>query len=232
MTRTNVPEPELGGDLLRVHRAITRALGVAREHGEAFGGAGHPDAGTWQGYLIYVRCLAALLHAHHTTEDEAVFPDLCDRLPQAPCDALMAQHRAMEPVLGEIEAALTGAPSAGPERTLEVLLPALARLDDLWQTHIALEEAHFGPQALGRTLTMAERRRAGRATSRHAARHQRPFALMLPFLLYNMVPEDRAVMLQLMPPIVPLLLGLFKPRWRALAPFLLAGLHRDIENGG
>jgi hypothetical protein len=150
-----------------------------------------------------------------------MFPDLCDRLPQAPCEALMAQHRAMEPVLSEIEAAVTEAASSNPEQTLSALGPALKHIDTLWRTHIELEEAHFGPDALGNSLTMEERKRSGRVASNHAAKHQRPLALMLPFLLYNMAPEDRAVMSKLMPPIVPLALWLWKSKWRVMASFLL-----------
>jgi hypothetical protein len=86
---------------------------------------------------------------------------------------------------------------------------------------MALEEEHFGPEGVGAILTMEERRRAGRQTSRHAARHQHPFARMLPFMLYNMSPGDRRFMLKLMPPIVPLMLVLWRPRWKAMAPFLL-----------
>jgi hypothetical protein len=178
--------------------------------------AGQVDSDTREGYLTYMRCLVALLHAHHTTEDEAMFPDLRDKLPDAPYETLMAQHRAMVPVLDEIEAAVTGGTFPGPD-----LDGALARIGEMWRTHIALEEAHFGPDAIGAFLTMEERERAGRATSNHAAKHQRPLALMLPFLLYNMSPEDRAVMRRLMPGVVTLLLVLWKPRWKVMAPFLL-----------
>jgi hemerythrin-like domain-containing protein len=221
MAKTTVPKPEVGGDLVRVHRAITRALGVAQEHAEAHVATGHPDADTWKGYLTYVRCLTTLLHAHHTTEDEAMFPHLRDKLPHAPYDALMAQHHAIVPVLYEIEAAVSEAASPKPGQALSALGPTLARISEMWRTHIELEEAHFGPDAIGDALTMEERRRAGRVASNHAARHQRRLALMLPFLLYNMTPEDRAVMSQLMPPVVPLLLWMWKPRWKGMAPFLL-----------
>ena len=219
MASATVPKQEIGGDLVRVHRAITRAVGVAREHGTAYLAAGYPDAGTRDGYLTYVRCLACLLHAHHTTEDERMFPHLRPMLPDAPYDALMAQHGAMVPVLDEIEAAV--AVSSDPDRALNALSGALARIDELWRIHIALEEAHFGPDGVGAALTMAERKRAGRATRNHAVQHQRPFILMLAFILYNMSPGDRAVMSQPVPGLIHLLLLAWKPAWRAIAPFLL-----------
>ena len=215
MSQANVPKPEIGGDLVRVHRAITRAVNVAQEYGTAYATSDYPNPGTQKGYLTYVRCLAAMLHAHHVTEDEAMFPALRDRLPNAPYEALMAQHSAMVPVLKGIEAAVA--------RTgdLTGLNPALLRIGELWNTHIALEETHFGPDAVAASLTMEERVRAGQLTARQAARHQRPLVLLIPFLLYNMEPQDRAVMFQLMPSFVPVLLRLFKPRWRRMIPFLL-----------
>jgi hypothetical protein len=136
-------------------------------------------------------------------------------LPDAPYTALTAQHSAMVPVLNEIETATAG------RGHLTDLNPALARMGELWSTHIALEEAHFGPQAIADSLTMKERMSIGRKTSRQAARHQRPLVLMLPFLLYNMEPQDRAVMLQLMPQFVPALLRLLQKRWQSMEPFLL-----------
>jgi hypothetical protein len=214
-------KPELGGDLLRVHRAVTRAVRVAQEQGAAYAAAGYPDAETEEGYLTYVRCLVLLLHGHHTTEDESMFPLLRDKVPGAPYDALTAQHRAMLPILDEIEAARAQAASPQPDGGLKSLVRALARIGELWDTHIALEEAHFGPEAIGTFLTMEERRRLGGAVSRNAATHQRPFSLMLAFFLYNMSPEDRAVMAQMIPGVATLLLALWKPRWRVMAPFLL-----------
>jgi hemerythrin-like domain-containing protein len=215
-------KPEIGGDLVRVHRAITRAISVAREYGEAYVAAGYPGEDIQKGYLTYVRCLVALLHGHHVTEDEAMFPDLCDKVPAAPCETLMAQHGAMVPVLDEIEAAITDAVSSKPEQALVALCRALARINEMWQTHIELEETHFGPDAIGAFLNMEERQHAGRMTSKHAAKHQHPFALMLPFLLYNMEPEDRDVMSQLIPRVAILLFVAWNPRWKVMAPFLLA----------
>jgi hypothetical protein len=225
MSEPSFDKPELAGDLVRVHRAVTRAVGVAQEAGAAYAAAGYPDDEMKAGYLTYVRCLALLLHGHHTTEDESMFPLLRDKIPDAPYDALTAQHSAMMPILDEIDGARKSARdealSPEPGRGLTALVRALARIDALWRTHIALEEAHFGPEAIGAFLTMEERRRLGGVVSRNAATHQRPFSLMLAFFLYNMSPQDRAVMVQMIPGIANLLLKLWRSRWRSMAPFLL-----------
>jgi hypothetical protein len=221
MLRRTLPKPELGGDLVRVHRAITRATQVAHEHAAQYVRAGFfGDGDTQAGYLTYVRCLSTLLHGHHLTEDEAMFPHLRPMLPEAPYGVLAAQHEAMGPVLTKVDDALQGAASSEPGQALSVLCQALARLDEMWAEHISLEEAHFGPDALDGALTMEQRVRAGRVASNHATKHQRPYALMLPFLLYNISPVDRAVMSQMIP-VAGLLLGMWKSKWQVMIPFLL-----------
>ena len=199
----NIPQPEIGGDLVRVHHAISRAVDVAQNHAAVYAAQGYPDSQTLKGYLTYVKCLVRLLHAHHVTEDKAMFPHLREKLPEAPIQILTAQHHDMGPVLDDINDALT-------------------RIGDMWRDHIKVEEAAFGPDAIEVFLTMEERKRAGRITANHSARHQFPLSLMIPFLLYNMSPDDRNVMIQLMPPFIPPMLVLWKPRWRIMAPFLLA----------
>ena len=221
MLKTTLPKPEVGGDLIRVHRAITRATEVAHKRAVAYAGAGSfGNAGVQEGYLTYARCLSTLLHGHHLTEDEAMFPHLRPLLPDAPYEALTAQHGIMVPILDEIDVAVRDAASAEPGQALSVLCGALGRMGELWQEHVLLEEAHFGPEALGASLTMEQRVRAGRVASNHAARHQRPYALMLPFLLYNMSLRDRTVMSQMIPA-VRLLLAMWKPKWQVMIPFLL-----------
>jgi len=222
MSKENAPRPEIGGDLIRVHRAITRALDVAHKYAARYAAIGYPDTKTLKGYLTYVRCLVRLLHSHHITEDKAMFPHLRDKLPNAPYDLLMAQHHEMDPVLEEIKGVLSHTRSAQPIQTMDTLDDALARISEMWRNHIDVEEAHFGPDAIEPFLTIEERKRAGEVTANHSARHQFPLSLMLPFLLYNMSVEDREVMVQLMPGIISLMLAIWKPRWNIMAPFLLA----------
>jgi hemerythrin-like domain-containing protein len=221
MFRHTLPKPELGGDLVRVHRAITRAVETAHHHAAIYAEAGSfGNADIREGYLTYVRCMSSLLHGHHLTEDEAMFPHLRPMLPDAPYEALTAQHEAMGPILAEIDGALEDATSLTPGQALSGLRPGLARLRELWQEHITIEEAHLGPDALDGALTTEQRVRAGRVASNHATKHQHPYALMLAFLLFNLSPHDRAVMSQMIPA-VRLLLATWKPKWKVMIPFLL-----------
>ena len=150
-----------------------------------------------------------------------MFPHLRDRLPEAPIQVLTAQHHQIDPILKEIKVLLNKTKPAQPIHTMDRLEDALYRIKMLWSDHIEVEEAAFGPEAIEPFLTMEERRRAGRITANHSARHQFPLSLLLPFLLYNMPQEDRDVMIQLMPPFIPPMLAVWKPGWKIMAPFLL-----------
>jgi hemerythrin-like domain-containing protein len=220
LTPKNALQPEIGGDLLRVHRALSRAVDLAQKHATLYAKMGYPDSQTRKGYLTYVRCLVSLLHAHHVTEDKAIFPYLHDKLPNAPYDDLRAQHNAMGPILNEIKGILRDAAFVKPSQLINTLPRPLARINQLWSDHIQLEEAHLGPDAVGAVMTMEERIRAGKFASNYAARHQFPLSLMIPFLLYNLPPHDREIMLKLMPGFIPLMLVVWKPRWKIMAPFL------------
>jgi hemerythrin-like domain-containing protein len=221
ISNKDIPQPEIGGDLIRVHGAITRAVGVAKSETARFIADGFPDNQILKGYLTYVRCLVKLLHAHHVTEDKGMFPYLRPKIPNAPYEELMKQHSAMGPLIHDIQANLRTMKTGNPTQPLQHILDALQRTSALWQEHIHLEEAHFGLDALDSVLSMQERRKAGRITASQSARHQFPLSLMVPFLLYNMPPADREIMVQLMPPFIPPLLTLWKPQWRIMTPFLL-----------
>jgi hypothetical protein len=224
MSIVNDIQPELGGDLLRVHRAISRALHVARAHAEGWLTTERLETGTKEGYLTYVRCLVTLMHGHHVTEDQAMFPLLQPTLPDAPYETLMAQHNAMVPILDELKGPLKRADADLFTDDLDTLVSALTPLGTLWQTHIALEEAGFGPDALAKAMSMEERRRLGKRVASNAAFHQRPFWLMAPFLLYNMAPADRAVMTKAIPGVALWVMRTFQGVWNKMTPFLLADL--------
>lgn len=67
-------KPNVGADLARIHAMITRALDVSIEHSLSFVRHGYPNASTHEEFVSYVQSLASVLHSHHLTEDEAVFP--------------------------------------------------------------------------------------------------------------------------------------------------------------
>jgi hemerythrin-like domain-containing protein len=127
MPLANPPQPEIGGDLIRVHRALSRAVEVAQTYAARIAAVGYPDNQILKGYLTYVRCLVRLLHAHHVTEDKAMFPHLQHKLPDPPIQLLTAQHHQMDPILKEIKGILSQSKYAQSTAIMETLEDALTR---------------------------------------------------------------------------------------------------------
>jgi len=232
MPRLTQPKQDIAEDVLRIHRLITRALQVSVEQSAAFAQDGYPDQAHRKGLIAYVRCLATLLHAHHVTEDESVFSYLRNVLPDAPYEALTTQHRAMDPVLDEIKAALEGVASSeqnGP--ALRELHDALDRMNALWHTHISQEEQHLSSQRIGAMVDEDEQARMSGVFAREGRKHQigvAPLYWLLPFLLYNLESLDRQWMEAQMPSprlswVVTgvLLPRIWRKKWAPMAPFLL-----------
>ena len=89
---------DIARDFLRIHSVITYALKVSIERSESYAQEGYPDATTRKGFTSYVRCLSALLYAHHITEDDLAFPYFWEKLPDLPVDLLeRGDHVAQKP---------------------------------------------------------------------------------------------------------------------------------------
>lgn len=218
------PKPNIAYSLQAIHQIITRGLDVSIERSRAFADAGYPDEATREGFLTYARTLASTLHGHHLTEDELAFPYFRDKLPEAPFDKLVAEHREMEEVLGEIEAAVE-AVAAAPEASapLNELNRTLKRMRELWQPHIRTEEEHLAPEDVGPMLPVEEHARLAERFGKHSEEHSGPGFLVVPFMLYNLPPGPRALMAAAMPPMVTqeLVPGPWKEKWAPMKPFLL-----------
>jgi hypothetical protein len=203
----------------------TRGLAVSRERGSAFWKTGFPDARAREGYVSFNRALLATLHAHHGAEDQLVFPRFRECLPDAPYDRLDADHRDLIPALAAADAALEDAGSGiSAEVWLGELLGVLDRIAELWHAHIAVEERHFTSETIGAAMSAEEQGTLGRATAEHAQKHAGPDYLVVPFLLYNLEADERAIMAGKLPPVVTqqLIPVAWREKWAPMQPFLLA----------
>jgi hemerythrin-like domain-containing protein len=217
--------PNVALDLLRIHSIITRGLNVATEKSQQFAQEGFPDASTREGFICYARSFVSVLHAHHLTENELVFPYMREKLPDAPYDLLIAQHQQLAHILDEIKAAVEEV-SADPQAaaSLNKLNQALRRLADLWRPHMGLEQDHFTVDRLGVLIDREEHIRLGGLFVEHGRKHMGPDYLVVPFLLYNLPPEERAILARMMPPMVTqqLVPVVWKVKWAPMLPFLLS----------
>lgn len=137
----------------------------------------------------------------------------------------------MEEILGELASILDGLQGGagdGPalataSAALAAACAAMSRLAEIWPEHIGIEETGVstsklvsivGPEALGGWLAeMGQHRPAGAP----------PDPVGIPFVLYNLSAEDRAMMAKQMPPAViqELVPGPWKQHWAPMRPFLL-----------
>jgi hypothetical protein len=211
--------PDTGMSLLLIHSIITRSLAVAAEHGRSFAARGYPDAATRDGFVNYVTAFDQTLNAHHLVEDELVFPRFRELLPSAPFQRLTAEHRQMEPLLADLRGPLAGESAA----SLGELNRALDRIAAIWGPHIAIEESHFAPAILARLMTPEEDADLVRRVGEHSRQHTSPDYLIMPFLLHNLPPPERALFATEVPPIVTeqLVPVVWKDKWATMKPFLL-----------
>jgi hypothetical protein len=216
--------PNIAEDLLCIHAIITRGLNVSIEKGRSFAQGGYPDASTREGFIAYVGTLVSVLHAHHLTESDLFFPYFRDKLPDAPFDLLITQHRELEPVLQQAKEA-TGEVSAEARAGT-----ALARLNNLlgtiaefWHPHIRIEEDHFSVDRVATLIDAKEQETLARGAMKHSQQHSGPDHLVVPFLLHNLPPDKRPSFARLMPAVVTRLLVpiVWKRKWVPMRPFLL-----------
>ena len=214
------PLPNVGNDLLRIHKVITRALDVSLQNSQGTNLAESHRSG----FVTYVRVLTILLHSHHAGEDELSFPFWRTRLPAGPFDELSEQHRQMIVYLEQIEGWLGAGSAAWQADTLSELHHALIDLQTLWQTHIALEEATIGPENCHQYLTADENEQLGRQLAEHGQTHGQPGELVMPFVVYNLSGIDRAEFVKLLPPVMlqQLIPFAWKAAWAPMTPFLMA----------
>lgn len=209
-------QPNIGVDLMRIHRAVTRGLAVSQENCNAFAEGGFPDATTAEGFWKYCNGLEAIAIAHHLSEDELFFPYLRERLPDQDFDGLSADHEVMHGFLGEIQAAREAGSLTG-------MSAALAKMDAVWHPHIQKEEAGFSPEVAAGVMTVPEHIEMAQKAAALSQEHAQPAPLAIPFLFYNLEDDDRAHFMSVMPPQVTqeLVPVVWKDIWAPMKPFLL-----------
>jgi hemerythrin-like domain-containing protein len=211
--------PNVGNDLVRIHKVITRALGVAMQNSQ---GANLEETQR-QGFASYVRAMTILLHAHHSGEDELAFPFWKTRLPDGPFEELGRQHGEMVGFLERIERWLKSGAQAWQTSAMGGLHKELSDLSAHWGIHIALEEATVGPENSVKYLTPTENGQLAQQLAEHERAHSQPSELVMPFVVFNLEAEDRSEFVALLPQVMTqqLIPVVWKAVWEPMRPFLL-----------
>jgi hemerythrin-like domain-containing protein len=218
------PKPNVAGSLIVTHKIIIRGLTTAFEYAQSYSEQGFPDEVTLDGYTKYVRALTSFLNGHHLIEDDIAFPYFADKLPDVPFDLLIEQHHIMVGVLNRINQSLEKCQDANQQtQGLVELKNALIEMDGMWHPHIQIEEQHLTPQKLDKLLPLDEHLRLIRLFSEYSQQHTGPASLVIPFMLYNLPQDTRAVMAQGLPSEITqnLIPKVWKAEWEPMKPFLL-----------
>jgi len=215
--------PNLAEDLERIHWAITRGLFVAVTRGSVFIKDGFPDRSLQQGFALYLQTLTAVLSAHHLGEDELAFPTLKLKLPDVPYGSLAADHVRIESALDLVKSILPELATEAPTAALIKAVEGLQQILTIWTPHIMIEQASFSATTIAAAMTQEEQAELSILLAKHAQEHVGPPFFALPFVLFNLSPEDQARMTAMMPRMVieELIPGEWKEKWAPMKPFLL-----------
>jgi hypothetical protein len=215
--------PNLAGDFLRIHRAITRGLTVGVTRGSDFIRDGFPDQGLQQGFALYLQALTAVVSAHHLGEDQIAFPALKQKLPAVPYERLGADHITIETALGLVKSTLPELVGANPAAALVKAVDGIKSILAVWSPHIEVEQTAFSSTAIAGVMTPAEQAQVAVALAKYSQEHVGPPFFAMPFVLFNLAPADRAEMAAMMPKMLiqELIPGDWKEKWAPMKPFLL-----------
>jgi hemerythrin-like domain-containing protein len=217
-------KPNLGGDLIRIHKAITRAQDVILERSAAFAQDGFPDEVILTGFADYVKSYTSFLNGHHLTEDELAFPQFRTKYPDVPYDRLSGDHRKIVTIIDVINTSIEKIAAQPDNKSqLLVLANAMAGLKALWHPHIDIEEQAFSSQMLDGTYSATEQAQMSQEMAQHAQKNSGPDYLVVPFFLFNLSVGDRTDLEKMLPPIITeqLVPIVWKDKWAAMKPFLL-----------
>jgi hypothetical protein len=137
----------------------------------------------------------------------------------------MADHGVMEAMLDELRARLEAAAdhSAAAE-ALSGVTRVLAGLSELWHPHVGIEERDiYDVEIIAGVMDVDENVRVGQMLGEKAQQYVVPPYLGVPWLLYNLPPDERAKFARTMPATVinQLVPGDWKAHWAPMRPFLL-----------
>ena len=216
--------PDTHGDLVRIHRLISRALDVSTENCRSLAQGAAMVGPIRDGFASYLQTFVNVVHGHHTVEDLIFFPFFRDRLPEVPFDAFASEHNTMKALLEDMSTAIDSmAADTKMARASARLHDLLVQVAQTWHPHIRGEESHFTEERVAAAATPEELASLSDQISQHNQEHSRPLELVVPFLLYNLEPEDRAIFSRQIPSFVvdELVPVTWKQQWEPMKPFLL-----------
>jgi hemerythrin-like domain-containing protein len=217
-------QPNIGEIVILHHKIITRGLKVSLKNVNEFILEESLDGSKQEGFLKYVQSFSSLLEGHHLVENEKIFPYFKDKLPEVPYERLIAEHEVLKAALEEINRDIASLRSETDElMSLNLIKSGLDKIDQIWHPHIKIEESQLYQQVGSLGINLEEMKRIGNDAAQFFQEHTGPAYLIAPFALYNLSPEDRAIVAQGFPEMVTkqLIPIDWKDKWAPMKPYLL-----------
>ena len=204
--------------MLRIHKIITRGINVAIQKCDEYTGKKGIPPDEAKGFSMYVTTLKNVIHSHHGSEDEIVYPFFKNKI-EAPYARLAEEHNTIEGILLDLEQSLLEISSGGAGR----LRGVLGELNRLWIPHIRTEEESFIPEKVHTVSGIKEQEKIAKMVGRHSSKNAGPGPLSVPFLFYNLEGAEREAFMIHIPWIVTKVLVpiIWKGQWKPMSPFLL-----------
>ncbi len=221
---SNENQPNIGEDYIRFHKVMTRGLAVSLQNINEFLQIGALEKLNREGFIKYVQSFSSVLHGHHQAEDEKIFPYFKDKLPGVPYERLISEHEIFNDGLQEINTGIDHLTSENDELdSLKLLKSGFDKIDQIWHPHIQIENTQLYERIRSLNIDLEEMIRLQIEDKKFFQEHTGPAYLVMPFVLYNLSPEDRAILTQGSPEIVAkqLLSIDWKDKWTPMQPFLL-----------
>ena len=221
---SNEYKPNLGMDYIRFHKTMTRGIDVSLQNIDEFLTKGAMEQLNREGFLKYVQSFSTVLHGHHLVENEKIFPYFKDKLPEVPYERLMSEHEIFVGGLQEINTGIDNLMSEKDEmNSLNLLKSGFSKIDQIWHPHIQIENTQlYGPIG-SLNMDLDEIIRIQKEAGNFFQEHTNPPFLVVPFVLYNLSPEDRELANKGFPEMVTKQLVPidWKDKWISMEPFLL-----------
>jgi len=220
----NKNQPNIGEDYIRFHKVMTRGLAVSLKNINEFLINRALEKLNREGFLKYVQSFSSVLHGHHQAEDEKIFPYFKDKLSEVPYERLVSEHLIFNDGLNEIKTGIDNLTSGNDElKSLKLLKSGLDKIDRIWHSHIQIENTQLYERIGSLNIDLEEMIRLKIEDKKFFQKHTGPAYLVMPFVLYNLSPEDRAILSQGSQEMVTkqLLSADWKDKWTPMQPYLL-----------
>jgi hemerythrin-like domain-containing protein len=215
--------PNIGKDLMYIHTVITRGLYVALGYSQSSALSLHTNEAKRRGFITYMKSLISVMNGHHQLEDQIMYPYLKYRMPEVPFDMLKSQHQDMMNGLDNVVKTIEEQTSWSFGDSLGVLNRELNDIKKIWHSHIQVEEKYFTDDRINAVIGYREQKMLSKIFNEYIREYSGPDYMVVPFIIYNLPPEERAVFSKKIPPALAQQVTSdgWKEKWMPMSTFML-----------